>query len=55
MVLADSVTHPGGASRAWDDQDQRAFAAFFNDGKPRTDRQVLSYFRELLFRKSAVG
>lgn len=53
---------PGGDGGAWDDRAQRAFTAFSEMENleerlrqdQRTDRQVLSYFRELLDRKSAL-
>jgi uncharacterized Ntn-hydrolase superfamily protein len=54
---------PGGATGPWNDEDQQAFSTFSEMENleerlrqdHRTDRQVLSYFRELVLRKSATG
>lgn len=54
---------PGRATGPWNDEDQQAFSTFSEMENleerlrqdHRTDRQVLSYFRELVLRKSATG
>jgi uncharacterized Ntn-hydrolase superfamily protein len=54
---------PGRATGPWNDEDQQAFSTFSEMENleerlrqdHRTDRQVLSYFRDLVLRKSATG